>query len=274
MSEAFRYKTHSGLEIIERQPLRKRNGLRLLFVHGISVGAWVWDAHFLPYFADAGFPSFALSLRGHGDSSGRDRLHSFTVDDYTRDLREAAARVGSPVVLIGHSLGGAVAQNWIRMGGRASGVALVAAVPPWGLAPSAWRMSMQSPRLFREVLLMSTMGVRYADAAVLRGGLFSDDVTPEQYARLMQGIGDESRRIGPELQGWRIFAPMPWQMPRLLVLGGADDKMVPSDEMWRTALYYGTSALILPDLAHAVMLEPRWETAARPLLNWLLKLPD
>jgi pimeloyl-ACP methyl ester carboxylesterase len=260
--------------MIERQPLRKRSGLRLLFAHGISVGAWVWDAHFLPYFADAGFASFAFSLRGHGGSSGRERLHSFTIDDYTRDLNEAAVLVGGPVVVIGHSLGGAVAQNWIRTDGRAAGVALVAAVPPWGLAPSAWRMSLHSPRLFHEVLLMSTMGVRHVDPAVLRGGLFSDDVTSEEFTRLLKGFGDESRRIGPELQGWRIFAPMPWLMPPLLVLGGVNDKMIPADEIWRTALYYGTSAQILADLAHAVMLEPRWESAARALLDWLLTLPD
>jgi hypothetical protein len=29
----------------------------------------------------------------------------------------------------------------------------------------------------------------------------------------------------------------------------------------------------VPQLAHALMLDPRWEDAARPLLDWVLRLP-
>src|SRR5215207_437635 len=78
------------LEIIARRPERGRRGPRLLFVHGICVGAWIWDEHFLPFFAEAGFEAHAVSLRGHGGSGGRDRLSSWRLADYTDDLREAA----------------------------------------------------------------------------------------------------------------------------------------------------------------------------------------
>jgi hypothetical protein len=33
--------------------------------------------------------------------------------------------------------------------------------------------------------------------------------------------------------------------------------------------YYGTKAVVLPKLAHDVMLDTRWETAADALRGWL-----
>lgn len=261
------------LEIIARRPKHPRRGPRLLFVHGICVGAWVWDEHFLPFFAEAGFEAHALSLRGHGGSGGHDRLRSWRLGDYADDLREAARRIDGPLVAIGHSLGGAVVQDWLRTGGVAVGAALLASVPPWGLAASAWRMALTSPALFREVAAMSLHGAAAADPEIMRRGLFSDDLPADTYARFVLRVQDESPVVGAELQGWRPFAPLPWRMPPTLVLGGAADRFVPPDEVWRTAAYYGTQPVVVPRLAHVMMLERRWEAAARALLAWLEGLP-
>jgi hypothetical protein len=42
------------LEVISRQPERRRFKTPLLFVHGAWHGAWCWEEKFLPYFADRG----------------------------------------------------------------------------------------------------------------------------------------------------------------------------------------------------------------------------
>jgi pimeloyl-ACP methyl ester carboxylesterase len=259
-----------NLEIIDRKPRTARYPQRLLFVHGISVGAWIWDENILPYFAEAGFEAYAVSLRGHGASQGHERIASWRLADYTRDVEQVARRIGEPLVLVGHSLGGAVVQNWVRTGGKPAGMALLASVPPWGLAPSALRMGLTAPDLFREVLTMSTRGARHADPTIMRRGLFSDDLSDAVFARFLARVQEESRQIGLELQGWPPFAPAPWQAPRTLVLGGADDRFVPAGEVWRTAAYYGTAPKIISRLAHTLMLDPRWERAAEALLVWLV----
>ena len=151
-------------------------------------------------------------------------------------------------------------------------MALLAAVPPWGLAVSALRMSLTRPALFREVMRLSTQGARFADPAVLRAGLFSRDLPDAVFARFLARAGEESPLIGPELQGFPPRAPLPWQAPPSFVLGGADDRFIPADEVWRTGAYYGTPARIVPGLAHALMLEPRWEAAAAALHDWLAGL--
>ena len=272
------------LETLVRLPARPRPGSpRLLLVHGICVGAWVWEEHFMPYLADAGFEVHALSLRGHGASEGRERLNDWRLADYTEDLRRTAAALSDrPLVAIGHSLGGAVVQDWLRMdgnaggnaGGKVAGAALLASVPPWGLAYSTWRMMLSAPDLFRQLLRLDGRSGAGLDPAVMRRNLFSDDLPDAAYARFAGRVQGESRHVGIELQGWRPFAPAPWQAPPMFVLGGASDRFIDVNAVRGSAAYYGVLPTLVPRLAHALMLEPRWEDAAQPLRAWLERLPE
>ena len=64
----------------------------ILFVHGAWHAAWCWE-NFLPYFAQQGYPSYAVSLRGHGASEGRDKIrwHS-AAHGYVADVTQIAPR--------------------------------------------------------------------------------------------------------------------------------------------------------------------------------------
>ncbi len=241
----------------------------IVLVHGIFVGAWVWEAHFLPYLAAAGYDVYAVSLRGHGASCGRDRIESLTLDDYTADLLSAASAARGPVVAVGHSMGGAVVQNAIRQGARFAGAALLASVPPCGLMRASIAMMWSEPRLWREISAMFVWGPRAADRHVLREGLFSNRIDELAFARFAARVGKESAVIGVELQGLKPFAPLPWQAPPMLVAGGSDDRFIRKEDLWVTAAWYGVDTVILPGLSHSLMLDPDWKLAANTLLTWL-----
>ena len=98
------------LEIISRYPENHTQTIPLLFVHGAFMGAWVWEEYILPYMAQHGYEAHAVSLRGHGQSEGRERLTGFGLDEYVEDIEQAVEKIGSSPVLIGHSMGGAVVQ--------------------------------------------------------------------------------------------------------------------------------------------------------------------
>jgi alpha-beta hydrolase superfamily lysophospholipase len=55
----------------------------------------------------------------------------------------------------------------------------------------------------------------------------------------------------------------------LFVLGASDDRISTPADVKATASLYGVTAVILPGLAHMLMLERDWESVARPLLAWL-----
>lgn len=257
------------LEVLRARGRGRPRSVDILLVHGIFVGAWVWEPHVMPYLAEAGYNVHAVSLTGHGRSCGRERLPALTLEDYTADLSAAAAAVGRPVVAVGHSMGGAVVQNAIRSGVRFAGAALMASVPPNGLMAANVAMMWTRPRLWRELSLMFMPGLRAADLDVLREGLFSNRIDRATFASFAALSGSESALIGFELQGLRPFAPMPWQAPPMLVLGGSEDRFIRRDDLWTTARWYGTEARLIDGMSHTMMLDPGWRAAADVLLAWL-----
>jgi pimeloyl-ACP methyl ester carboxylesterase len=261
-----------SLEVLHAPGRGGPRGVDIVLVHGIFVGAWVWEPTFMPYLASAGYNVHAVSLRGHGNSCGLDRLHSLTLSDYTADLNEAVSAIGRPVVAVGHSMGGAVVQSAISSGVRFAGAALMASVPPNGLMAANLAMMWQNPALWRELSIMFTSGMSRVNMETLREGLFSNRIDARAFEAFAARGGQESPLVGFELQGMRPFAPMPWQAPPMLVMGGTDDRFIRRQDLWTTASWYGTTAQLLPDLSHTVMLDPDWRIAADALLGWLEKL--
>lgn len=242
---------------------------KLLFVHGICTGAWVWEKTFLPYFSQAGFDCYAVSLRGHAGSEGHEELKKWRLADYAKDIQTVSKTIQAPLIAIGHSLGGAVVQHWLHTGGQAKAAALLASVPPWGLATSAWRLAMTAPTLYWELNKLNTAGPQAVDADKMRHALFSNNISAEDYQLFTRRVQGESPVVGMEIQGFPPFAPMPWQVPPMFVLGGEKDQLIPADEVCLTASYYRTEARIIPNLSHSVMLDTHWEQGAKALLAWL-----
>ena len=82
-----------------------RRGRRVLYVHGTGCNSQVWEPH-MAALADTHTP-VAIDLPGHGRSAGRGFRG---VADYTYFVAELAKALGwDRFVVVGHSLGGAIA---------------------------------------------------------------------------------------------------------------------------------------------------------------------
>jgi len=87
-----------------------REGTLLLFLHGFSNDAHVWD-WVAPVLAPH-YRVIALDQRGHGDS-GRDPEGRYDHETMARDANAAIESLGvARVVIVGHSLGGRVAMRF------------------------------------------------------------------------------------------------------------------------------------------------------------------
>jgi pimeloyl-ACP methyl ester carboxylesterase len=257
------------LELIHAPAQGPARPVKLLFVHGICVAAWVWEAHFLPYFAALGYESYALSLRGHGRSEGRENVRRYSLGDFADDVDWALKQIGGPAVVIGHSLGGAVVQNFIQRGGEAEGVVLFCPVPPHGLLRAGVAMQAQNPALASELRKALFQGISAADLEIIEAGMFWYPPSPDLRRQLFEHMDDIAEDAGKQAMGWPPFAPFPWAMPKLLVIGGDEDKLVPEDDVRLTAIYYGARAVIVRNGAHAIMIDANWRDAAGPIADWL-----
>jgi pimeloyl-ACP methyl ester carboxylesterase len=70
----------------------------ILFVHGAWHAAWCWE-NFLPYFVDRGYAAYAVSLRGHGASEGRNGIRWYSAaHDYVADIAQVIQTFPQPPI--------------------------------------------------------------------------------------------------------------------------------------------------------------------------------
>jgi non-heme chloroperoxidase len=262
-----------ALETLAARPDSPKPGRPpLLFVHGAYTAAWCWQDHFLPFFADAGFHCIAPSLSGHGGSRRRDRLDSYSIDDYVNDVAVAAAALPEPPVLIGHSMGGFVVQKYLERHAAPAAV-LMCSVPPQGLAASAVSMFFGKPGLLVDLNRLMNGGQVALES--LRDALFAQPVGLDDLARYYRLAQPESHRAIwdmmlfnlPHVAG--VLAHLRGGRDDLLVVGAEHDLIITPSLVGMTARSYGVTATIHPGMGHGLMLERDWRVVARGIADWL-----
>ncbi|KAG8373733.1 hypothetical protein BUALT_Bualt11G0055600 [Buddleja alternifolia] len=115
----------------------------LVFVHGSFHAAWCWAQHWLPFFSNHGFDSYALSLLAQGESDSPSGPVAGSLQTHTADVADFIQKeIQLPPVLLGHSFGGLIVQYYLAGVGNdklqdkecshpyLAGSVLVCSVPP------------------------------------------------------------------------------------------------------------------------------------------------
>ncbi len=258
------------IEVISRTPpAGTAKPVPLLFVHGAYGGAWIWEQHFLPFFAEHGYAAHALSLRGHGESDGFETLAIARLRDYVADLAQVAASLPAPPVLIGHSMGGMVVQKYLHEQQPVPAAVLMASVPPHGLLGSMFGMAFSNPALFSEMSAMQSAGPAGVNGIIVRRALFSDDAPDERVEEFIRRFQAESQVVLLDLMGLDLPPSTPCLDVPVLVLGAENDAFVFRGALEATATTYRTKAEVFPGMAHAMMLDHGWERVAERILTWV-----
>lgn len=254
------------LDVISQHPRQKTHPIPLLFVHGAWHGAWCWE-NFLPYFAEHGYESHAFSLRGHGNSEGREGIRWYSIQHYIADLEQVIAELGTTPVLICHSMGGYLLQKYLEKHTAPAGV-LLATIPTAGIIGMLLRMLKRHPVSTLKALLLLNPWYFVSTPALAKDYFFSDDYPEEKFLEYYAHIQPESFRLALEAGFLRLPHPRKITTP-LLVLGAENDRVFTMAEQRRTAHAYKTEAILYPNMAHDMMLERGWQMAADQILSWL-----
>jgi non-heme chloroperoxidase len=270
--------TELRIEVRSRVPARASgknggNGRKppLLFVHGGYCDGWCWEPHFLPWFAAQGYAAHALSLRGHGASGGHGSLFVAGLDDYASDVERVIAQLSAAPVLIGHSMGAAIVERLLATR-PVRAAALIAPIPPAGLMTMAARLATERPDYLMQMAQLDPSRLSGKMLGALQPFYFSKDVAPEILAEAARHLGAESPRVLLDL-ALRLH----WQLPErggvpVMVMGAEGDRICTPEEVRATARHHGVDPVIVPGLAHMLMLERQWERPARVLGEWLATL--
>jgi len=106
---------------------------QLLFLHGVGGGHHAWDKQ-LPYFADRGYAAHAWDQPGYGHTP---LVEPYDLEQVSASLKRLidtlVASANEQVVLVGHSMGGFIAQEtYLRYPGCAKALVLAFTSPAFG----------------------------------------------------------------------------------------------------------------------------------------------
>lgn len=248
-------------------------GPPLLLVHGLGGGPWGWE-NFQRYFAARGYLSYAVELPGHGtdvNSARASELGAFSVETYCLYLSSVLAALG-PCVVIGHSMGGLIAQKLAESHDQA-GYVFLASAPPWHMFRRAywpmWRCLLGHPW---SQIVAPVCGRTVVLGNSLQDSLVNHRLSPE--ARAIVGgkdVPDSGRASMQMVVGLVTINEQQVNSP-CLVAAGADDRLIPASEQRRLAEKY-RCPLQLYDRGHMLLIEDGWEDVAAGILGWITTLP-
>ncbi len=238
----------------------------VVFVHGYFADATIWES-WLPFFADRGFPAYAVHLRGRGGSRPGIDLGRASLDDFTDDARAVAVAVaerdGMPAV-VGHSMGGLIAQRLAEAGAIDAAV-LVAPAPPRGISVLSPRVVIKQlkylPAIFASRLVRPVAN-DLRDLVLNRLSRADQDAV---LARLMPDSGRAARDMsitGVPVDADRVRCP-------LLAITGDDDRFIPHGIVERVARRYSAPLQTLAGHGHMITVEPGWPVVADVVARWL-----
>ena len=265
----MRHTIEDGIERIVYTPKQRRHVTPILMQHGMFHGAWCWQ-WWQPLFAEWGWESVAVSLPGHGGSPTQRQIEICTLDYYLGFVKAEVDRLAQPPVLMGHSMGGALTQWYLKYCGELSAAVLVA---PWlshSTMMDAPKVMMLDPLLFllSSLAWSATPWVRNPQRAAK---LFITDgaiITPEE---LYDRLGPESQIVVLQ-HNPPFWAPPDDVRTPMLWLTGEKDAVISVQQATRSAEFYQADHIIVPEAGHNLMMEKSYRETAEKIRDWLEQL--
>ena len=263
------------MEIRESVKIEKVAMAKTIFmIHGMCNKGSIWDKY-RAFFEEKGYSCITPTLRFH-DISPADKpdpkLGTTSVLDYADDLQKEIEKLDGHPVIMGHSMGGLLAQI-LGSRGLAKEVVLLASAPPLGAATLNPFLTARNIRVFWSALKRpgfwnKPFRFTYNEIAYAGAQLYPEEERKEEYSKLVY----ESGRAFKEIAFGRITAVDESKLTvPVLVIGGRLDKMVPVQTARKIAKKYGDRCTYkeFADHSHMVIGEPKWQDVANYVNEWL-----
>jgi non-heme chloroperoxidase len=250
----------------------------VVMIHGMWGGDWCWDQYRF-FFENKGYHCVIPNLRYHDldpNDAPDPRLGTVSLLDYADDLEKLIKKLDSPVVLMGHSMGGLLAQI-LASRDLAEAVVLFAPAAPYGTIGLTYSVV----RSFWTILTTwkywkKPVRQTFNEASYSTLGVLPTDLKKEEFAKL----GYESGRAIFEIGFWPLDSAKASKVDEskvtcpVLVIAGVEDKITPASVIRKIANKYRKVAVYkeIEHHGHALLGEPGWEEIAGYASVWLKRV--
>ena len=258
----------------------------IVMIHGMWGGSWYWH-NFKQFFEEKGYECLTPVLRYH-DVDPKDAPHpelgTTSLLDYAGDLEEYIGKLEEKPIIMGHSMGGLLAQ---MLGARGLAESLVLLTPASPRGVNALKVSVI--RSFWDVMtkwnIMINWGfwrrphrLSFERAVYAMLHLLPGNERKSAYERMVSESGLAAFEIGFWLVDFskathvdqaKITCPV-------LVVSGAEDRITPASVVKNVAKKYNAldNYKKFKNHAHWVIGEPGWEEIAEYVFNWVDRIEN
>jgi pimeloyl-ACP methyl ester carboxylesterase len=233
----------------------------LLFVHGAFVDHDTFRP-WLEFFAARGRRGVAASRRGRA-GKGPQQARGLTIADYVDDTLAVIDALGELPIVVGHSLGGLIAQRIAELG-KARAIVLLCPAPAAMLTAQPVALPTYLPMMPK---ILTGRPIRPSARGCSTIAL--NRMPPEACPALHSQLVHESGKVYREM----IFGTFKIDFARItcpaMVVGGRDDRIVAPSLIEWTARQLGVAPRILDRHAHWLLEEPGWERIATEVGDFL-----
>ncbi len=247
----------------------------IVMIHGMFGGGWYWE-NYKTVLEEKGYQCLIPTLPYHDVDPRADpdpAVGTMSLLDYAQYLEGVISELDSPPILIGHSMGGLLAQM-LAARGLAKTLVLLTPASPRGilaLKPSVIKtfLSIMTKWGFWRKPVRLTVGeATYSMLHLL---------SAEEQKRTYETFVYESGRAVFEIGLWLLDGKKASAVDEskvtcpVLVISGEEDRITPASVVRNVARKYNRVSTYkeFPNHAHWVVGEPGWEEIAEFVAQWL-----
>jgi pimeloyl-ACP methyl ester carboxylesterase len=247
----------------------------IFMIHGMWGGPWYWE-NYKNLLEKEGYRCITTTLRFHHmdpKDAPNPQLGTTSLLDYARDLEQEIQQLGVKPIVMGHSMGGLLAQ---MLGSRGLAKALVLLSP----APPAGIMALK-PSVIKSFWSVQTkwgfwkkpMRQHFNEAVYSMLHLLPSAEQKETYNKFVY----ESGRAAVEIGFWLFDSKRASKVDEskvtcpILVIAGAEDRITPVSVVRQVAEKYKSISTLkeFKNHAHWVVAEPGWQEIVKYVVGWL-----
>jgi len=247
----------------------------IVMIHGMWGGGWHWE-NYKNFFEGKGYHCITPTLRFH-DVSPKEppspHLGNTSLLDYAEDLEREIRKLNALPVLMGHSMGGLLAQILASRGLAKAAILLTPASPRGiiALRPSVIRSFWSG--LTKWGFWRRPVRQTFNEAVYSMLHLMTVEEQQELFSRFVYESGRAACEIGfwfldpkraAEVDESKVLCPV-------LVIAGAQDRITPAPVVRKIADKYKAVSTYreFANHAHWVIGEPGWPEIVEYIFDWL-----
>lgn len=247
----------------------------IVMIHGMWCGSWYWE-YYKNFLEGKGYYCVVPNLRYHDvdpDEPPHPLLGNTSLLDYAEDLEREIRKFENPPLLMGHSMGGLLAQI-LASRGLATALVLLTPASPHGimaLKPSViksfWSV-MKKWGFWKKPMRITFNETVYSILNMLpveeRREIYDKFVCESGRAAFEIGFWLFDSKGAAKVNESKVICPV-------LVVAGAEDRITPASVVRKVAKKYEAVSTYkeFENHAHWVIGEPGWEDIAGYVSDWL-----